>query len=113
MKKIFSILSAAALVFAAASCQKTPDAAPLEISAYTLAESASFGETVDFTVTAAEAANVTAALIKDGYVHEQVISHKEKYISLTGEGKEIYAEFINKSAALTQKLRSLKKGNSN
>ena len=66
MKKIFSILSAAALVFAAASCQKTPDAAPLEISAYTLAESASFGETVDFTVTAAEAANVTAALIKDG-----------------------------------------------
>lgn len=66
MKKIISILSAAALVFAAASCQKTPDAAPLEISAYTLAESASFGETVDFTVTAAEAANVTAALIKDG-----------------------------------------------
>lgn len=52
-------------------------------------------------------------LIKDGYVHEQVISHKEKYISLTGEGKEIYAEFINKSAALTQKLRSLKEGNSN
>ena len=56
--------------------------------------------------------NMTA-LIKDGYVHEQVISHKEKYISLTGEGKEIYAEFINKSAALTQKLRSLKKVNSN
>ena len=53
------------------------------------------------------------ALIKDGYVHEQVISHKEKYISLTGEGKEIYAEFISKSAALTQKLRSLKKENSN
>lgn len=66
MKKIFSVFSAAALVFAAASCQKTPDAAPLEISAYTLAESATFGETVDFTVTAAEAANVTAALIKDG-----------------------------------------------
>ena len=56
--------------------------------------------------------NMTA-LIKDGYVHEQVISHKEKYISLTGEGKEIYAEFINKSAALTQKLRSIKEGNSN
>ena len=28
--------------------------------------------------------NMTA-LIKDGYVHEQVISHKEKYISLTGK----------------------------
>ena len=51
--------------------------------------------------------------IEEGYVHEQVISHKEKYISLTGEGNEIYAEFINKSAALTQKLRSLKKVNSN
>ena len=56
--------------------------------------------------------NVTR-LIEEGYVHEQVISHKEKYISLTGEGKEIYAEFINKSAAWTQKLRSLKKVNSN
>ena len=56
--------------------------------------------------------NVTD-LIEEGYVHEQVISHKEKYISLTGEGKEIYAEFINKSAALTQKLRSIKEGNSN
>lgn len=56
--------------------------------------------------------NMTA-LIKDGYIYEQVISHKEKYISLTGEGKEIYAEFISKSAALTQKLRAIKKGNSN
>ena len=66
MKKIFSVLSAAVLFFAAVSCEKTPEAAPLEISAYTLAESAAFGQTVDFTVTAAEAANVTAALIKDG-----------------------------------------------
>lgn len=56
--------------------------------------------------------NMTA-LIKDGNVHEQVISHKKKYLCLTGEGKEIYAEFISKSAALTLKLRSLKKGNSN
>ena len=56
--------------------------------------------------------NMTA-LIKDGYVHEQVISRREKYISLTEKGKEIYAEFINKSAALTQKLRSIKEGNSN
>ena len=66
MKKIFAILSAAALVFAAASCEKTPEAAPLEISAYTMTESATFGETVDFTVTATEAMNVTAALISEG-----------------------------------------------
>ena len=67
MKKIFSILTAAvAIAIAAVSCQKTPDAAALEISAYTIAESATFGEAVDFTVTAAEATNVTAALIKDG-----------------------------------------------
>lgn len=55
-----------AIAIAAVSCQKTPDAAALEISAYTIAESATFGEAVDFTVTAAEATNVTAALIKDG-----------------------------------------------
>lgn len=67
MKKIFTILAAAvAIALAAVSCQKTPDAAPLEISAYTMGESATFGEAVDFTVTAAEATNVTAALIKDG-----------------------------------------------
>ncbi len=56
--------------------------------------------------------NMTA-LIKDGYIYERVISRREKYISLTGKGKEIYAEFISKSAALTQKLKSLKKENSN
>lgn len=66
MKKIFAIFSAAALVFTAASCEKTPEAAPLEISAYTLTEAATFGETVDFTVTASEAMNVTAALISEG-----------------------------------------------
>lgn len=53
-------------MFFAASCQPTPEPAKLEVSAYTLAESAEFGETVDFTVTAAEAVNVTVALIKDG-----------------------------------------------
>ena len=56
--------------------------------------------------------NVTD-LIEEGYVHEQVISRKVKYISLTEKGKEIYAEFISKSSSLTQKLRSIKKGNSN
>ena len=67
MKKIFSVMAAAvAIAFAAVSCQKTPEAVALEISAYTMGESATFGETVDFTVTAAEATNVTAALIKDG-----------------------------------------------
>ena len=58
--------AAVAIVIAAVSCQKTPEAVALEISAYTIAESATFGEAVDFTVTAAEATNVTAALIKDG-----------------------------------------------
>ena len=51
--------------------------------------------------------NVTR-LIEEGYVHEQVISHKEKYISLSDRGKELYAQFINKSAALTRELKSLK-----
>ena len=67
MKKIFSVMAAAvAIALAAVSCQKTPEAVALEISAYTMDESAAFGEAVDFTVTAAEATNVTAALIKDG-----------------------------------------------
>ena len=67
MKKIISIMAAAvAIALAAVSCQKTPEAVALEISAYTMGESATFGEAVDFTVTAAEATNVTAALIKDG-----------------------------------------------
>lgn len=65
MKKIFAII-AAALSIAAVSCQKTPEAVALEISDYTIAQSAAFGEDVDFTVTAASAANVTAALIRDG-----------------------------------------------
>lgn len=58
--------AAVAIALAAVSCQKTPEAVALEISAYTMGESATFGEAVDFTVTAAEATNVTAALIKDG-----------------------------------------------
>lgn len=51
--------------------------------------------------------NVTD-LIEDGYVHEQVISRKVKYISLTEKGKELYSQFINKSIALTRELRSVK-----
>jgi hypothetical protein len=66
MKKIFNYLLVAASVVFAASCEKTPEAAKLEITACTLAESAEFGESVDFTVTSAEAANVTVALIKEG-----------------------------------------------
>lgn len=66
MKRIFNYLLVAASVFAAASCQPTQEPAKLEVSAYTLAESAEFGETLDFTVTSTEAANVTVALIKDG-----------------------------------------------
>ena len=66
MKRIFDFILVAASVFFAASCQPAQEPAKLEISAYTLAESAEFGQTVDFTVTSAEAANVTVALIKDG-----------------------------------------------
>ena len=66
MKTIFNYLLVAASLVWAASCQPAQEPAKLEISAYTLAESAEFGDNVDFTVTAAEAANVTVALIKDG-----------------------------------------------
>ena len=66
MKRTATILLAAAAIVFAAACQKTPEAVKLEISNYTLAESASFGESVDFTVTVPSASNVTAALIKDG-----------------------------------------------
>ena len=51
--------------------------------------------------------NVTD-LIEEGYVHEQVISRKVKYISLTEKGKELYTQFINKSIALTRELKTLK-----
>ena len=51
--------------------------------------------------------NVTD-LIEDGYVHEQVISRKVKYISLTEKGEELYSQYINKSIALTRELRSVK-----
>lgn len=53
--------------------------------------------------------NVTD-LIEEGYVHEQVISRKVKYISLTEKGKDLYSEYINKSIALTRKLRSANTG---
>lgn len=51
--------------------------------------------------------NVTR-LIEEGYVHEQVISRREKYISLSDRGKELYTQFINKSITLTRELKSLK-----
>ena len=51
-----------------------------------------------------------ADLIEEGYVHEQVISRKVKYISLTEKGKDLYSEYINKSIALTRKLRSANTG---
>ena len=47
--------------------------------------------------------NVTR-LIEEGYVHEQVISRREKYISLSDRGKELYTQFINKSMTLTREL---------
>lgn len=68
MKKFFSILCAAAAVLAAAaSCQNPDDGqdAALEITDCAIAESAEFGQALDFAVTAPAATNVTVALIGD------------------------------------------------
>ena len=53
-------------------------------------------------------AHTMTALNKDGYINEQVISRREKYISLDEKGKELYTQFINKSITLTKELKSLK-----
>lgn len=69
MKRINNYLLAAACVAFAASCEKTPEAAKLEILNSTIAESAVFGENVAFVVgvpATADVTSVTAALIKDG-----------------------------------------------
>ena len=69
MKRIINYLLAAACVLFAASCEKTPEAAKLEILTSTIAESAVFGENVAFLVgvpATADVTSVTAALIKDG-----------------------------------------------
>lgn len=69
MKRIINYLLAAACVLFAASCEKTPGAAKLEILTSNIAESAVFGENVAFVVgvpATADVTSVTAALIKDG-----------------------------------------------
>ena len=69
MKRIINYLLAAACVAFAASCEKTPEVAKLEILNSTIAESAVFGENVAFVVgvpATADVTSVTAALIKDG-----------------------------------------------
>lgn len=53
--------------------------------------------------------NVTT-LIDGGYINEQVVSRKLKYISFTDKGKEFYTEYINKSWMLTKKLMSVEMG---
>ena len=70
MKRIILhyLLTAVCVLFAA-SCEKTPEAAKLEILTSTIAESAVFGENVEFLVgvpATADVTSVTAALIKDG-----------------------------------------------
>ena len=63
------ILAAAAMVFAAISCEKAPQKVNLEIASYELPSSAAFGDKVNFTINVPEGADlssVTAALIKDG-----------------------------------------------
>ena len=74
MKKFFSIItSVIAVALAAVSCQNPDDTkkATLEIGTYSLPESAYFGETLDFSITAEAAQNVTVALVKDA---EQIAS---------------------------------------
>ena len=68
MKRFYSfIFAAAAVVLSVASCQEpAEEVKALEIAAYTIAESAEFGDKVDFTVTAEVAQNVTVAIVKDG-----------------------------------------------
>lgn len=55
-----------AFVLSIAACQKPAEEKVLEISSYSIAESAEFGQALDFTVTAEIAQNVTVALIQDG-----------------------------------------------
>ena len=67
MKKIINlILAASAVMFAACEPAVTP--AAFEITDVTLAQSAEFGSSVDFTVTAAEAVNVTVTVSNEGTV---------------------------------------------
>jgi len=68
MRKIQSfIFAASAALLSVVSCQEpVEEAKPLEIAAYTIAESAEFGDKVDFTVTSEVAQNVTVAIVKDG-----------------------------------------------
>ncbi|MBQ7811135.1 MAG: DUF5125 domain-containing protein [Bacteroidales bacterium] len=66
MKRIFKFIFVAAATILAASCDpKQPDAV-FGLTEFTLAESAEFGENVDFTVTAPIATNVTVTIVKDG-----------------------------------------------
>ncbi|MBR5810588.1 MAG: DUF5121 domain-containing protein [Bacteroidales bacterium] len=68
MRKIHSfIFAASAALLSVVSCQEpVEEVKSLEIAAYTIAESAEFGDKVDFTVTSEVAQNVTVAIVKDG-----------------------------------------------
>lgn len=70
MKRFITIiLAAAAMAFAAVSCEKEPEKVNLEIASYELPSSAVFGDKVTFNINVpegAELSSVTAALIKDG-----------------------------------------------
>lgn len=62
MKRIFNSILATAAILVAASCEPAETTADFEISAFSVAASAEFGTSVDFTVTAAEANNVTVSI---------------------------------------------------
>lgn len=46
-------------------------------------------------------------LIERGLVEEKVVSHKEKYLSLSTAGYEIYVQYIAQAANLAEELESL------
>lgn len=46
-------------------------------------------------------------LVTRGLVEEKVISHKEKYLTLSTTGYEIYVQYIAQAAELTEELESL------
>lgn len=46
-------------------------------------------------------------LVQSGYLQEQTITHKEKYLTLTPRGTDLYVQFIKQAALHTQALESL------
>ena len=52
-------------------------------------------------------AHTMTDLIERNFITEEVVSHKEKYISLTTTGFEVYTRFICKAADKTKELETI------